>query len=165
MLELSKYILQALYEANSQAGAPVDVMGTLLGRWPQLPPDDVRAHLGSLAAQGLVAIRGDGTGAITNHGVRILSQLWESGAFGAQQGQAQAQAEAQPQHAQAQGGPAAPTARLRLQRLRGEIDAITAELSSAAGLPMMEWSQALELTTQLEQSAEALDRLLASIGQ
>ncbi|MFO0726575.1 MAG: hypothetical protein U1E65_22505 [Myxococcota bacterium] len=89
MLELSKHILQALYETTGQTGTPVDIVGTLRRRWPAVSPDDVHAHLNSLAARGLVLVRSDGAGVITTRGVEALAQLWRQGAFGVQ-GQQQA---------------------------------------------------------------------------
>lgn len=82
MLELSKHILQALYETTGHTGTPVDIMGTLRRRWPAVSPDDVHAHLNSLAARGLVLVRADGAGVITTRGVEALAGLWQGGAFG-----------------------------------------------------------------------------------
>lgn len=82
MLELSKHILQALYETTGHTGTPVDIMDTLRRRWPAVSPDDVHAHLNSLAARGLVLVRADGAGVITTRGVEALAGLWQGGAFG-----------------------------------------------------------------------------------
>lgn len=82
LVDLSKYVLQALYEATGQSGAAVDVVDTLYRRWPQISAADVRANAGALSARGFVMLRLDGTGHITGAGIRALSELWSSGAFG-----------------------------------------------------------------------------------
>lgn len=83
MVDLTKYILQALYEATGHTGQAVDVVATLRGRWPQLRAEDVRLHLSDLSARGSVSMRSDGFGQITGAGIRGLSELWREGAFGA----------------------------------------------------------------------------------
>lgn len=82
MADLSKYILQALYEATGQSGTPVDVVGTLHRRWPQISVQDVRTHAGALSVRGHIMLRSDGAATITGAGIRGLSELWASGAFG-----------------------------------------------------------------------------------
>lgn len=184
-VEQSKYILQAMYEATGQSRAPVDVIGTLAQRWPTASPDDLRAYVTSLAGQGLLMVRADGAGLISDQGVRVLSQLWQDGAFDEEQSAATAEQEEalvledEPQEVveltqprPSRGAPAQDwTAQStsgsvglgvsRVQRLRRELDALTQDLSSATDLPMNEWSQALELTSQLDGVLEALEQLLA----
>lgn len=163
-----------MYEATAQTRAPIDVMGTLASRWPNVSPDDLRAHLTSLAGQGLLALRGDGAGLITENGVRVLAHLWQTGAFGAYGVEAQQQQEqpsSLPQNNEHEAAAlVAPTSTggpgmgvIRVQRLRRELDALTQDLSAATDLPMNEWSQALELTSALETSLDELERLLTAM--
>lgn len=48
----------------------------------------------------------------------------------------------------------------RLNRLRTELDGLTQALSAATTLPMEEWTQAIELTSELERTLEALTEVL-----
>jgi len=48
----------------------------------------------------------------------------------------------------------------RLNRLRTELDGLTQALSAATTLPMEEWTQAIELTTELERTLESLTEVL-----
>jgi hypothetical protein len=174
LLEESKYILQAIYEVSAQARAPFDVLASLAVRWPTVGRDDLSSHVNSLAGQGLVALRGDGTGTITELGVRALSQLWQSGAFGPPPPQDHA-TEPVPitgehlvvikrqSETPAPRDPALGIA--RVQRMRSEMEALTAELSAAANLPMAEWTRALEIAAEIDQRMEALEQLLQAMSQ
>lgn len=226
MTDLSKYILQALYEATGQTGTPVDVVGTLHRRWPQISAQDSRAHAGALSVRGHLMLRSDGTAAITGAGIRALSELWAAGAFGQIPAAAQpyvdrlhaaarAQAEADEESSSTRpyssvhvqrivaeqqrtnelivdeevtqedelpvelvqrksvGAEALPTdapppahhadlgtVPAHVDRVRQAVHDLTQEISAATHLSMEEWSQALEITAQLEGSLDALSLLL-----
>lgn len=222
MVDLSKYILQALYEATGQTGVPVDVVGTLHRRWPQISPQDVRSHAGTLSVRGHVMLRSDGAAAITGAGIRALSELWATGAFGqippaaqpyverlhaAARAQAQTDEDASstrpyssvhvqrivaeqqrvnevivdeeitqedeapvelvnrksmaPEPSTVSAPPPAPgSLPAHVDRVRQAIHALTQEISAATNLSMDEWSEALELTAQLEGALDALTNLV-----
>lgn len=218
LADLAKYILQALYEATGQTGSPVDVVGTLYRRWPQIAAADVRAYAGALSARGHVMLRTDGAGAITGAGIRALSELWSQGAFGqippavqpyVDRLHAAAREAAQVEEDASSTRPyssvhvqriiaeqqrvnevivdeevthedeapvelvnrkslapeaAAPNPAVlsdHVVRVREAIFQLTQEISAATNLSMEEWSQALELTAQLESTLDTLGTLVA----
>jgi hypothetical protein len=223
LADLAKYILQALYEATGQTGSPVDVVGTLYRRWPQIAAADVRAYAGALSARGHVMLRTDGAGAITGAGIRALSELWTQGAFGqippavqpyvdrlhaAAREAAQVEEDASSTrpyssvHVQriiaeqqrvnevivdeevtheddapvelvnrkslapesstvSAPPPAAGVLSDHVVRVREAIFHLTQEISAATNLSMEEWSEALELTAQLEGTLDTLGNLVA----
>ena len=162
MVDLSKYILQALYETTGQTRVPIDVLATLTQRWSNVPPDDLRTHLAALSGQGLIALRADGAGLITEQGIRTLSQLWQAGAFTPQD--AGPSTAREPDTEPGFDGNAAP-GQARLGVLRSELEALTGELSGAVGLPMQEWSAALEVIASIDGHIEGLDRMLKAAPQ
>jgi hypothetical protein len=182
MSEFAHDILRALAEVGPTA---VDLEALAAERWPALASGDRASQLDALANRGLVARRESGHATITASGLQYIARQPQSsagstpptvarptnGGAGSPQ-PVPARAPSAPQVAAVSAPPvavvsAAPAPRSdvdvvarRIDRLRGELDALTQELSAATSIPMDAWSEALESTTQAERAVEHVMRVL-----